>query len=800
MRNGIWICVFAGVFALGPGSAAADTMKVQNSETSLSPTAVSDIGGYIGERMKLTDKNRLSTFDIDDIVKMVETPTYRQWFWIGEQPGKWLEASILTSIATDDPHLRTEAQQILSRMIAAQEESGYLGITDPAVRTAEKPLRGMDPYELYFTLHALLSAYEDWGSQPALHAASRLGDYFVDHIGPGKAEFSSKQVEPGHTAISGHAAHQSLEGTLLIDPMMRLYADTGDAKYLQWVQWVVSNIDRWSEHDTFSNLDKVADGTMTLDQVQPYVHAHTFHMNFLGFLRLYRATGDASLLRKVQGAWNDIAARQMYITGGVSVGEHYEGGHNLPITGSVVETCASMSWLELNQSLLEITGDTKYADAMEKLMWNHLFAAETCDGDAFKYHTALDGSKPVGYFRTPDCCNSSGPRIVSQLPQFIYASGNGAIYVNQFITSTAKFPLDSSTTVTLKQTTDYPASGEIHLELAIDKPATFTVNIRLPAWCDAPALKVNGEAIENLKPGSYASIPRQWQNGDRLDLSLPMQIKWIAGSYTTRNLWALQRGPVVYALDSAWFSQPPELMHGIADGPAALGGAQIDPTKVPTPAASASAPADAIGPAFQIALKSLSGSALVGTMIPFANIGTWYRTNAAHPGRNAAAYRYAVWIAAADSPAFARALATADYRKNLEARALDIVTPDADNDHRPRGMNTGTGEFNGRYFRDAPNSGWFSWSMTVAADKPLSLLCTYWGDEDYARTFDILIDGQKIATQSLHHDKPGEFFDVEYPIPPEFTQGKTRVTVRFQAHPGNIAGGVFGAAIVTGAR
>ena len=160
-----------------------------------------------------------------------------------------------------------------------------------------------------------------------------------------------------HSEIAGHTAHYGWEGTLLIDPMLRLYQATGDKKYLEWSQWVVANMDKWSGWNSFSKLDQVADGKLGVHQLQPYVHSHTFQMNFLGFLRLYQITGDASLLRKVRGAWDDVAARQLYITGGVSVGEHYEPGYRRPLTGHVVETCANMSWMELTQYLLELTGE-----------------------------------------------------------------------------------------------------------------------------------------------------------------------------------------------------------------------------------------------------------------------------------------------------------------------------------------------------------------------------------------------------------------------------------------------------------
>ena len=122
---------------------------------------------------------------------------------------------------------------------------------------------------------------------------------------------------------------------------------------------------------------------------------------------LYRITGDKSLLRKVEGAWNDIAKRQMYITGGVSVAEHYEHDFVKPLSGNIVESCATMSWMQLSQMLLQLTGDTQYADAMERLMINHVFAAQDALEGTCRYHTAPNGEKPAGYFHGPDCCTAS---------------------------------------------------------------------------------------------------------------------------------------------------------------------------------------------------------------------------------------------------------------------------------------------------------------------------------------------------------------------------------------------------------
>jgi len=245
--------------------------------------------------MAANAENYIKTFDIDRYTRMVEEKTHRDWWWVGEQLGKWLESAFLNAVWMRDEDLLQNAETILMRVADAQEPSGYVGITDPAVRTSQQPLRGMDAYELYFLLHALCTTYEERRSYRSLKTARRLGDYFVDTIGPSKAEFWPSGLRPpqnekayvgGQSKIAGHGVHYSLEGTLLIDPMLRLYELTGDARYFEWSEWVIGSIDRWSGWQTFSRLDDVAAGLIGIDAVQPYVHAHTFHMNFLGFLRM----------------------------------------------------------------------------------------------------------------------------------------------------------------------------------------------------------------------------------------------------------------------------------------------------------------------------------------------------------------------------------------------------------------------------------------------------------------------------------------------------------------------------------
>lgn len=451
---------------------------------------ISNLNGFFADRLKKNKDIYLKQFPIEKYIDFVAKQEHVDWDWTkAEQHGKWIESSIFAAAQSGDKELQEKVTKIVGELIALQEPEGYLGPTAKSIRTPEKPLRGMDPYELYFVQHALMTVTEELGDKKGLEAAKKLGNYFLKYIGPGKAEFwpSPRYHYPenvgrhlaGTSEIAGHSVHYGWEGALLIDPMSRLYMMTGDKKYLDWCIWVTKNIDKWSGFEAYSKLDAVANGKIGVDQLQPFVHSHTFQMNFLGFLNLYRITGDQSYLTKVKGAWDDIASRQMYITGGVSVGEHYEKGFIKPLEGNVVETCATMSWMQLTQYLLQLTGDVKYADAIEKLTWNHVFAAQTQDGLSCKYHTASNGVKPAGYFRNADCCTASGGRIISMMPSFIYAANYNSIFVNQFVNSKAEFNL-SGKAISISQVTNYPETEKTSFTLYMVNPVTFTFNVRIP--------------------------------------------------------------------------------------------------------------------------------------------------------------------------------------------------------------------------------------------------------------------------------------------------------------------------------
>ena len=117
--------------------------------------------------------------------------------------------------------------------------------------------------------------------------------------------------------------------------------------------------------------------------------------------------------------------------------------------------------------------------------------------------------------------------------------------------------------------------------------------------------------------------------------------------------------------------------------------------------------------------------------------------------------------------------------------------------HNFQSKKSNSGSYGGKVWRDGRSGGWFSYDLKLPADQPATLMCTYWGS-DSRRTFDIMVDGTKLVTETLRAKKPGKFLDVEYKIPAKLTRGKKKVTVKFQSPTNSVAGGVFGCAMLKG--
>jgi hypothetical protein len=272
-----------------------------------------------------------------------------------------------------------------------------------------------------------------------------------------------------------------------------------------------------------------------------------------GMLEWYRTTGDPKLLQVAQNAWKDIVANRLYLTGTASAGELFHGLYELPNTGEVGETCVTVTWIQFNAHLLRLTGEARFADELERSVYNQLCGAQQPDGRAWVYYCEMEGKKPYTSNLDGQCCLSSGPRGFALVPTFaITTDANGAV-VNFFNPGVANLRLRDGTPVKISTDSGYPYSGKITITVDPAEPREFTVKLRVPEWCrHGWAPQVNAYPLDvRLSGDGYVWLPRPWKQGDKIELNLVLEPRLVLGDHLNADRAAVLYGPLVLAADAA---------------------------------------------------------------------------------------------------------------------------------------------------------------------------------------------------------------------------------------------------------
>jgi hypothetical protein len=282
-------------------------------------------------------------------------------------------------------------------------------------------------------------------------------------------------------------------------------------------------------------------------------------------------------------------------------------------------------------------------------------------------------------------------------------------------------------------------------------------------------IRVNGvRQADESKPGSYAVVARIWRSGDTVEVVMPFSLRTEGFRDNPRRL-AVLYGPLVLCAETEEgdLNEAPYPAIITEEGRLPAG---LEP--VPGKPCTFSGTSRV--------LRLAEGNDRTVTLEP---IHTMHGN-----------HKYVVYWNALTPSEWQTYEAR---RKTLNARTVDLVLPgngQNERDHRLQGAKT---ETDGNSWRHAVDGGWFSWDLKVLPGEPQDLRVKYWGGDSGGREFDILVDGDRLATLKLDNNRPGEFYEDTYPIPDQVTRGKAKVTVKFQAHTGKIAGGVFGCAILT---
>jgi DUF1680 family protein len=266
---------------------------------------------------------------------------------------------------------------------------------------------------------------------------------------------------------------------------------------------------------------------------------------------------DPSLWETCQRLWDNLVTKRMYLTGGIGPSRNNEGfteDYDLPDEAAYAETCATIGMIQWNHRMLQISGESKFADQIERGLYNGFLSSVSLEGDRFFYENPLASAghhHRQSWFECP-CCPPNIARTLASLGKYFYSTGKRDVWVHLYAQGVADVQLAEGT-VNLRQVTQYPWNGKVALEINPAKPQKFILYLRVPGWCKQWELRVNGTVVNmNPQKNGYLAIDREWQTGDVVEFQMEMPIQTIWPHPAVRYLEgriALQRGPIVYCLE-----------------------------------------------------------------------------------------------------------------------------------------------------------------------------------------------------------------------------------------------------------
>lgn len=478
-------------------------------------------------------------------------------FWDSDI-AKWLEAASYSLATTRDPALEARVDDLIARLAAAQKPDGYLNSWFTAVQPEKRWSNLRDLHELYDAGHLIeagVAHFEATGKRTLLDVVTRYADYIDTVFGP----------EPGKRR--GYCGHPEIELALV-----RLYHATGETRYLNLARYM---IDERGRQPHYFDLEAQARGE---DPAHFWARTHQYSQSHLPVrdqeevvghavraTYLYSAMadfaaldGDEALLAACRRLFKHLTTKRMYVMGGIGSSMHNEGftsDYDLPNESAYAETCAAIALVFWAQRMLKIDLDRRYADVLELALYNAVLSGVSHVGDHFFYANPLasNGATHRPEWYVCPCCPPNLARLIASLGGYLYAQTGSEVAVHLYAQSRATLQLEGRS-VTLRQETRYPWDGVVALTVNVAAPVTFDLLLRLPAWCSAPRLSVNGKSVDlaGATEKGYARLHRSWQDGDVVTLDLPMPVQRVFGHPSIRadvGSTALQRGPLVYAFE-----------------------------------------------------------------------------------------------------------------------------------------------------------------------------------------------------------------------------------------------------------
>jgi len=497
------------------------------------PAYYQNIGGLLGYRMQVNLKKRLLQIDSATLLSGFRKRPGSQT-WIGEHVGKFLFSASKTYQYSHDPRIKHLMDDMVRKYIICQMPDGYLGTYLEKDRWTE-----WDVWAHKYAIIGLLNYYSVTGYKPALQTAEHAADLICRTFGD----------TPGKRDLMLAGEHVGLAPGSILEPMVDLYRYTGNQKYLDFCRYILRAFEQPDGPKLISRLEKYGDVTKVGD-----AKAYEMLSCFLGILKYYKLTGEQKYLPLMQTAWTDITKNRLYITGTSSDHEIFRAPGILKAENSdeMGEGCVTVTWIQFNLQMLQITGEPKYAEELERSVYNHLLAAENPQTGCVSYYTALDGAKPYRCDQGFSCCLSSVPRGISLIPEMMGGKIDGTFtmlfYENGETTEKITAKDGAGLSLKIKSTTQFPLDSSIVVSVSPSHAAAFAMNFRVPVWSQDFSANVGGKVYKGEKD-KLLTIERLWKPGDKVEISFKMPLQILPGGLSYPNSIAIKKGPQIFAVD-----------------------------------------------------------------------------------------------------------------------------------------------------------------------------------------------------------------------------------------------------------
>jgi uncharacterized protein len=486
---------------------------------------------------------------------------YRGYVFLDSDIYKWLEAVAWEMGKEPDNELSAMADQAIELIAAAQLPNGYI---NSYVQTRESPQPWTDlvnGHELYCAGHlfqAGVAFHRALGDVRLLNIASRFADHICSIFGPDK-----RQETCGHPQVEA--------------PLLELYRETGESRYLDLAKFFIDQRGKNVMKGHRSYGPEYHQDHLPVRQVTEAA-GHSVRQMYLaaGVTDLYMETGEKALFDAMLSLSKDITETKLYITGGLGArfdGEAFGDPYELPTDQCYCETCAAVASLMWNWRMLLVSGEGRFADQMERALYNNILASPALDGQHYFYINPLmlrearylrlstellDPNEVLNLDKRPEwhdcaCCPPNVMRLFSSFPHYMATRDANGIQIHHFAPADIGFELTTGQPIKLNVETEYPWQGQIRLQVVETGDSAWKLSIRIPEWSRNPILSINGNVVKDLKLAKgYIVLERMWRVKDVIDLELGMEPEFIASNPrvdATRACLAIQRGPIVYCLE-----------------------------------------------------------------------------------------------------------------------------------------------------------------------------------------------------------------------------------------------------------